>query len=111
MIEMRKYRVKKEWIFNLESMQDKLACIEMDIEEGKLDFPLTITGLIIEDWDDFEYLKDECADLEYKSWYKVTSSEYGRIKEIVEWRVQQRYNRCIASGMSEKDAGMCFQDL
>jgi len=111
MSEVRKYRIKQDWIFNLESMSDKLACIGYDIEEGKLNFPLEITGKTIKDWDDLDALKEECADLEYKAWHKVTGKEFGRIKEIVEWRVNVRYNVCIASGMSEREAGRCFEDL
>lgn len=111
MSEVRKYRIKQDWIFNLESMSDKLACIGYDIEEGKLDFPFEIANTKINDWDDLDALKEECADLEYKAWNKVTGKEFGRIKEIVEWRVNARYVRCLQSGMSEREAGRCFEDL
>ena len=112
MVEVRKYRVKTDWIFNLESMNDKLWCIIYDIEDGKIQLPIEIAGTKINDEDDVYALKEECNELEWiaKSG-KVTGKEYGRIKQIVEWRVMARYCRCLESGMSEKDAGMCFSDL
>jgi len=108
----RKYFVKESWIFNLEAMHDKLWCIENDIEEHRLQFPLTLAGKDIKDWDDFEDLRQECYNLESiaKS-RKVTGKEYGRIRDIVSWRVQARYNACMASGMSEEEAGRCFEDM
>lgn len=108
----QKYRIKMSWIFNLESMQDRLWCIEYDVEEGKLELPIEIANHQINTLDELAELRDECSDLEWiaKS-RKVTSKEYGRIKEIVEWRVNARYVTCMANGMSERDAGACFEDL
>lgn len=108
----RKYFVKESWIFNLEAMHDKLWCIENDIEEHRLQFPLTLAGKDIKTWDDFEDLRQECYNLESiaKS-RKVTGKEYGRIRDIVSWRVQARYNACMASGMSDEEAGRCFEDI
>ena len=108
----RKYRVKGEWIFNLEAMHDKLYCILYDIEDHILSFPITIAGTECKDEDDIQELIEEASRLEYiaKS-RKVTSREYGRIKAMVEWRVFQRYTRCLASGMNEQEAGQCFQDM
>ncbi len=108
----RKYHVKESWIFNLESMHDKLWCISYDIRDGKVELPMTIAGTTINNEDDLWSLKDELYWLEdiAKS-RKVTGKEYGRIKQIVEWRVQVRYNVCMASGMSERDAGRCMEDL
>ena len=112
MSEERKYRVKGEWIFNLESMHDKLWVIENDVIEKELDFPFEIAGKTIKNFDDLDDLKAEVEALEWiaKSG-KVTGKEYGRIKAIVEWRTMVRYARCLASGMSESDAGKCFQDM
>lgn len=108
----RKYFIKMDWIFNLESMHDKLYCIMYDLEEHKLNFPLVLTGKTINNYDELENLIEECSDLEAISKSrKVTSKEYGRIKQIVEWRVMVRYSTCIASGMNEKQAGQCFSDL
>lgn len=112
MSEVRKYFVKRNWIFNLEAMHDKLYCIIYDIEDGELTLPLNICGTEIEDESQIYDLIDEASELEWiaKS-RKVTSKEYGRIKQMVEWRVIQRYARCMASGMSEQEAGMCFKDM
>lgn len=112
MAEIRKYRIKMDWIFNLESMHDKLRVMEYDIEDGILNFPFEVAGNTIKDYDDLENLIEECDELEWiaKS-RKVTSREYGRIKQIVEWRVGVRYVRCLAAGMSENEAGKCFADL
>lgn len=111
-MEERKYRVKGSWIFNLEAMHDKLFCILYDIEDGNIAFPITIAGTECKDEDGIQELIEEASRLEYiaKS-RKVTSREYGRIKAMVEWRVGQRYARCMASGMSEQEAGRCFQDM
>lgn len=112
MAEVRKYWVKESWRFNLESMNDKLHCIGYDVEDGKLDFPFEVAGTTINDFDDLDNLREECAKLRDIAWRgKVTGKEYGRIKEIVNWRVIQRYCTCINAGMSESDAGQCFADM
>lgn len=106
------YPVRESLIFNLESMHDKLFVMEMDIEEGKLNFPFEVAGKTINDWDDLEAIREEADKLQWiaKS-RKVTGKEYGRIKAIAEWRVMQRYARCLEAGMSEAQAGACFADL
>lgn len=112
MVEKQKYLVKEGWIFNLGSMHDELYCIKYDLEDGKKSFPLTIAGTKITDNDGLYRLIEECETLELAAKSrKVTASEYERIKEIVNWRVTQRYLRCLANGMTEKDAGECFHDL
>lgn len=106
------YFVKGSWIFNLESMNDKLWCIIYDIRDNEITLPIEICGKIINDESDIYDLIDEASNLEWISKSrKVTGKEYGRIKQLVEWRINQRYMRCINSGMSEKDAGRCFEDM
>lgn len=110
--EAKKYLVKEDWIFNLESMSDKLWCIADDIEEGKIKTPVEICGYTINTTEDVFRLRDEASMLEWKAKSgAVTGSEYGRIKEIVNWRVLQRYVACINSGMEESKAAVCFNDL
>lgn len=112
MAEVKKYWVKQSWIFNLESMQDKLAVMEMDIDDGELSFPLEIAGTTVHDYGELSDLKDECGELEWAAKSgKVTGRQYGRIKAIVAWRVGARYATCLANGMSEADAGQCFKDM
>lgn len=108
----KKYFVKQGWIFNLESMQDKVACIGYDVDDGKIQFPIEIAGKDMNSFEDLEAIREEAYELEWKAKSgKVTGKEYSRIREIVTWRVNQRYMTCIASGMSEADAGICFQDM
>lgn len=112
MEEIKNYSVKSGWIFNLESMHDKLWCIIYDARNGEVQFPLTIANRECKDEDDIMELIEEAGNLEWiaKS-RKVTSKEYGRIKEMVEWRISQRYLVCMANGMSEKQAGQCWEDM
>lgn len=110
--EIRKYFIKKSWIFNLEAMHDKLWCIIYDMRDGIIDCPVEIAGKICKDEDDVQGILDEACELEWAAKSrKVTGKEYGRIKEMVEWRVFQRYAACIANGMSDRDAGLCFTDI
>lgn len=109
----KRYMVKESWIFNLESMHDKVWCLREDVREGHINLPFTVAGKTINNEDDLSDLMDEAATLEWKakSSKGVTGKEYGRIKEIVAWRVEARYARCMASGMNEADAGKCFEDM
>ena len=108
----QKYWVKMAWRFNLESMNDKLWCVIYDVEEGKLVLPVEIAGTTCRTVDDIYALKEECAELCWASQSRrVTGKEYGRIKQIVNWRVYARYATCVASGMEERFAGECFADL
>ena len=112
MNQVPKYRVKTDWIFNLESMSTRVWCLIYDVEEGKLEFPFEVAGRIMKDEDDLYALKDEAFELEWiAKTRKVTGKEYGRIKEIVEWRVMSRYLTCLENGMKESEAGLCFQDM
>lgn len=108
----RKYLVKESWIFNLESMHDRIWCIIYDVRDKVITLPVEVAGRIMKDEDDLQNLLEECYELEWiaKS-RRVTGKEYGRIKEIVNYRVMARYARCMASGMRESDAGACFEDL
>lgn len=109
----KRYRVKQSWIFNLESMHDKIFCLSYDVEEGKIILPFEVAGKTINDVSDLFDLLDEADTLRDKAWSDrgVTGKEYGRIQEIVAWRVNARYNACMASGMDEREAGKCFEDM
>lgn len=108
----RKYRIKSGWIFNLEAMHDKLHCISYDLDDGTIQGPIEVLGYKAETSDDLQPLIEECENLEWTAKSRlVTGKEYGRIKEIVNWRVMQRYAACVANGMNESDAGQCFEDL
>ena len=81
--EERKYWVKGSWKFNLEAMHDKLYCIIIDSREGEVQYPITIAGTVCKDECDVYDLIEEASNLEWISKSrKVTSREYGRIKQI-----------------------------
>lgn len=108
----KRYPVKESYIFNLESMHDKCFCLMYDIQEGKIQTPFTVAGKTINDESDLYDLIEEAGSLKDKAWRGgVTGKDYGRIKEIVAWRVNARYTNCLASGMSEAEAGRCFEDM
>lgn len=111
-MEERKYFVKRDWIFNLESMNDKCWCLIYDIREGRISLPFQVAGKTINSEDDLFELMDDAANLCYVAQCrKVTGKEYGRIKDLVTWRVNMRYGACLASGMKESDAARCFSEL
>lgn len=111
--EVKRYPVKESYIFNLESMHDKIYCLIYDVQDHKIALPFEVAGKTIKSEDDLYDLMDEASALECKakSSRGVTGKEYGRIKEIVAWRVNARYNTCMAAGMSEAEAGRCFEDM
>ena len=108
MKEERKYYVKGNWIFNLESMHDKIWCMIYDIQEGKCDH-VTILGKDMGISELYDFM-NECDDLAWKAQGKVTSKEYGRIKAISDARNMIRYATCLANGASEEEAGNAFFD-
>lgn len=108
----KRYPVKESLIFNLESIHDKLWCITDDLRKGVLQYPVEIAGKLCKDEDDVDAIADEADRLCWIAKTRmVTGKEYGRIKKICGWRVMARYATCVASGMSEADAGLCFTDL
>lgn len=110
-VKEKRYPVKESWLFNLESMHDKIFCLSYDMREGKLTTPFVVANTTINDEDDLFALLDEADTLRCKASRPVSGKDYGRIKELVTWRVEQRYARCMAGGMSESDAGRCFEDI
>lgn len=107
----RKYFIKESWQFNLESMHDKIWCLIYDIQDHKIELPFTVAGKTINSEGDMYDLMNEVDDLLGAARHKVTGREYGRIREVVAWRVNARYTTCMANGMSEADAGLCFEDM
>lgn len=106
----KKYRIKEDWIFNLEAMNDKLFLIAEETPEDA--YPIEIANYICRNADDVWNIRDWADELHYRAWgNKVTGKEYGEIKKIVYWRVMERYVTCINNGMDEDRAGACFNDL
>ncbi|MBR6476359.1 MAG: hypothetical protein IKS98_13085 [Lachnospiraceae bacterium] len=110
---VKRYHIKEGWIFNLEAMHDKLWCIGNDLDEGVLKGPVEILGVKdIKGSSDIQVLIDEAHELESAAKGRgLTGEQYRRVKEMVEWRVMQRYATCLASGMDESMAGGCFEDM
>lgn len=111
-MEAKKYFVKSGWIFNLEAMHDKIWCLIYDVRDGVIECPFEVAGKTINGEEDLQDLLDEASELEWAAKSgKVTGKQYGRIKDIVGWRVNARYAACMAAGMNERDAGACFEDM
>ena len=90
---MKKYRVNESEHFNLYSMDDKLKCIEIDMQE--------VQERICE--------VEELMEKAYCVGALVDWPTLKRIREIKEERQLMRYNACMAQGASEKDAAMAFE--
>lgn len=108
----RKYWVKRDWLFNLDSLYTRIKCIQYDIEDGTQDFPLEIAGTPIKDWDDLDKILHECDQLlQVARWGRVTGKEYGRIKTMVEYRCWVRYFQNVNAGMDEDRAALSFDGI
>lgn len=108
-MEQRKYFVKENYRFNLDSMITKVWCYIYDIQEGKYEYVYLMGRKM--DEEALDVFKDECEDLLLKAQCgKVTGKEYGRIKAISDERNIIRYATCLEKGMSENDAGYAFFD-
>lgn len=108
MAQVRKYFVKANYRFNLDSMREHVWCILYDMRDGLYD-KVNLMGETM-DVDKVENFLEELEDLESKAFGKVTGKEYGRIKAISDERNMIRYTKCIASGMDEDKAAYAFFD-
>lgn len=107
MAEERKYWVKASYRTNLDSFITKCHCIRYDMEDGKYD-EITLMGKRY-DIDTIWELIEECQMLlGQANCGRVTGKEFGRIKQISEFRDYQRYATCLARGMSEEKASYSF---
>ena len=110
MKEERKYYCNESMKFNLDSMHTHLQCLRYDMRDGVITDPVEICGRWV-DINTIDDLIEEVEDLLSKAmWGKVTGKEYGRIKAIRDERNMMRYERCLANGMSERDARYAFFD-
>lgn len=110
---MNTYFVKSAWVSNLDSAHENLCLFRDELLMGDR-ASVEAFGRVytMSNEDALSALIRECYRLYVAaSSGKVSGRDYGRIKTIVEWRVNQRYARCLSSGMSERDAGVCFGDL
>ena len=103
---MKKYRVNESEHFNLYSMYDKLKCIEMDMDEAP------VHTYSEETWEKLYKKIEEITILMDKAPFVGSLVDWPtlkRIREIKEERQMIRYNKCMASGMSEKEAVLSFE--
>ena len=107
-MEQRKYYVKMNYRFNLDSMHDHIWCAIYDIEDGVCE-KVHLMGEEMDLDRLYEFL-EEVSDLQSKAFGKVTGKEYGRIKAISDERNMIRYATCRAHGMNESDAQYAFFD-
>jgi len=94
------YRVNESEHFNLMSMYDHLKCIEIDMDEGTIPFDASIYDRI----EEVESLLEKASCVGAL----VDGKTLGRIREIKNERQFIRYNRSLAAGASEADAGLAF---
>ena len=92
------YPVSERIEFGLESMYEHARyMMECEYPDGK------ITD---EEYDHWEALAEECEGLMQRGW--LPGREYAQAKEITVQREWIRYNRCLAAGMSEREAGLAL---
>lgn len=108
-MESRKYYVKHNYRFNLDSMRISMLNIRDDMRDGVITEPVEVMGELMTE-DAVEAFIAEIEDLIYKAYGQVTGKEYGRIKAISDARNAMRYATCIAAGMSEYDAALAFYE-
>ena len=108
MKQVKKYFVKMNYRFNLDSMRTHVLNLIDDIRDGKSE-TVELMGETMDE-DRLEEFKDELEDLSWKAYYPVCGKDYGRIKEISDERNMIRYATCIANGIDENDASSAFFD-
>ena len=108
MVQVKKYYVKQNYRFNMDSMRVHVMNLIDDIRDGEFE----TVELMGETMDEYrlEEFKEEIEDLLTKAWHPVCGKDYGRIKAISDERNMIRYITCKAKGMDESDAGSCFFD-
>ena len=106
MKQIKKYPVKMNYRFNLDSMRTYVLNLIDDMRDGTIK-SVELMGETMNE-DRLEEFKQEIEDLIYKAWYPVTGKDYGRIKAISDARNMIRYCTCISKGMSDSDASLAF---
>ena len=108
MKQTKKYPVKMNYRFNLDSMRTHVLNLLDDIRDGKFR-TVKLMGEAMDE-ERLEAFKDELEELMSKAYYPVCGKDYARIKEISDTRNMIRYARCLSYGMHESDASSCFFD-
>ena len=110
MADERKYFVKMNYRFNLDSMMTHIWCLIYDMQDGVIKGKVNLLGKDYDE-DGLYELIDEIGELLSAAMCgKVTGKQYGRIKAISDERNLIRYATCLAKGMSEDKAAYAFFD-
>ena len=104
----KKYFVKHNYRFNLDSMRIHVMNMIDDIRDGEYE-TVELMGEKMNE-DRLEEFKEEIEDLMTKAYGPVCGKDYGRIKAISDERNMIRYTTCMSKGMSERDAALAFFD-
>lgn len=106
MTTVKKYPVKMNYRFNLDSMRTHALVILDEMRDGEIE----TVHLMGQDMDEtaVERFIEEIEELMSKMYYPVSGKDYGRIKAISDERNMIRYATCISKGMSENDAASAF---
>lgn len=92
------YPVSERIEFGLESMYEHARyMMEVEFPDG---------NITCDEYDFWENIGEECIRLMHHNW--LSGKDYGRAKELTINREWIRYNRCLAAGMSEREAGQAF---
>lgn len=92
------YPVSERIEFGLESMYEHARyMMECEYPDG---------NITSDEYDMWEGIAEECARLMHHNW--LSGKDYGRAKELTINREWIRYNRCLAAGMSEREAGQAL---
>lgn len=97
----KKYRVNESEHFNLWSMYDHLKALEVQMEEGEIEWDDTIEDRI-----------EEVESLMEKAYCVGALVDWETLKRVREIQVERqfiRYNRSLAAGSSEREAAIAFQ--
>ncbi len=105
-MDIRKYYVNAGMRTNLETMLTKIELLEYDMIDNTIHSVELMDKVY--DLDNIGELKDELRSLITLAYDKVTGKEYGRIKQISDYRDCMRYATCIDNGLSEEDSSYAF---
>lgn len=106
--QVKKYFVKHNYRFNLDSMRIHVMNMIDDIRDGEYE-TVELMGEKMNE-DRLEEFKEEIEDLMTKAYGPVCGKDYGRIKAISDARNMIRYATCMSNGMSEREAALAFFD-
>ena len=106
--QVKKYFVKHNYRFNLDSMRIHVMNMIDDIRDGEYE-TVELMGEKMDE-DRLEEFKSEIEDLMMKAYGPVCGKDYGRIKAISDARNMIRYAMCMSKGMIERHSALALFD-